>query len=95
MFFSFAAFGAMPLLGYVLIPLSLPDLDEQYLFRAACAVTGVVLFFLGSIKANFSRSNWFLSGMETFLLGGACATMAFTIGHYVNGLLGDDVEGVE
>jgi len=95
MFCSFAFFGAMPLLGYVLIPLSFPDLDESFLFVAACIITGIVLFFLGSIKANFSNSNWFLSGSETLLLGGACATVAFTIGHYVNGLLGEDADAIE
>lgn len=95
MFCSFAFFGAMPLLGYVLIPLSFPDLDESFLFVAACVVTGIVLFFLGSIKASFSASNWFISGSETLLLGGACATVAFTIGHYVNGLVGEDAEAIE
>ena len=95
MFCSFAAFGAMPLLGYVLIPLSFPGLDNNFLFVAACIVTGVVLFFLGSIKANFSNSHWFSSGLETFLLGGACATVAFSIGHFVNGLVGEDADAIE
>lgn len=39
-------------------------------------------------------AHWFSSGLETLLLGGACATVAFTVGHYVNDLLGEDVEGV-
>jgi hypothetical protein len=30
------------------------------------------------------------SGMETLLLGGTCATLAFTIGKYVNNLIGED-----
>jgi len=37
-----------------------------------------------------SRSNWFLSGMETLILGGVCATVAFTVGSFVNGLLDED-----
>jgi hypothetical protein len=33
--------------------------------------------------------------METLLLGGTCATVAFTIGHYVNELVGeDDIDGI-
>jgi len=92
MFCSFAAFGAMPLLGYVIIPVSFPDLDEQVLFKAACAVTGLMLFFLGSLKSKVSASNWFYSGCETLLLGGTCATTAFTIGRWVNGILGTDAE---
>lgn len=90
MFCSFAFFGAMPLLGYVIIPWSFPALGPDILFRAACAVTALVLFLLGSIKSSFSRTNWFLSGLETLVLGGACATVAFTIGYFVNDLLDMD-----
>ncbi len=54
MFCSFAFFGALPLLGYVIIPATFPDLDPTVLFQAACIVTGLVLFLLGSIKSNFS-----------------------------------------
>jgi hypothetical protein len=54
MFCSFATFGAMPLVGYVVIPLTFPDLGPSVLFQAACVVTGLVLFLLGSIKSNFS-----------------------------------------
>lgn len=54
MFLSFAAFGAMPLLGYVVIPASFPDLGEDMLFKAACIVTGCVLFLLGSVKSKFA-----------------------------------------
>lgn len=94
MFLSFATFGAMPLLGYVVIPATFPDLGEELLFKAACIVTGCVLFLLGSVKSKFAASHWFWSGLETLLLGGACATVAFTIGFYINNLLGDEVEGV-
>ena len=90
MFCSFAFFGSMPLLGYVIIPFLLPELESRVLFQAACVVTGLVLFFLGSIKSNFSRSNWFWSGLETLILGGLCATVAFSIGSLVNGLVGEN-----
>jgi vacuolar iron transporter family protein len=54
MFCSFAFFGALPLLGYVIIPICFPNLDSSMLFKAACVVTGLVLFLLGSIKSKFS-----------------------------------------
>jgi hypothetical protein len=47
-------------------------------------ILAIYLVFVGS------RSNWFLSGLETLLLGGTCATVAFVIGSFVNGLLGED-----
>lgn len=94
MFCSFAAFGAMPLLGYVIIPASFPDLGEDVLFLSACIVTGAVLFFMGSVKSYFSAQSWFRSGMETLLLGGACATVAFTIGQLVDRLAGGDAADI-
>jgi hypothetical protein len=54
MFLSFATFGAMPLLGYVIIPISFPELESDVLFKAACVITGLVLFFLGSVKSKFA-----------------------------------------
>jgi VIT1/CCC1 family predicted Fe2+/Mn2+ transporter len=57
MFCSFAFFGALPLLGYVIIPALDPDLKVEQLFVTACIVTGVVLFLMGSIKSNF----WYVS----------------------------------
>ena len=54
MFCSFAFFGAMPLLAYTVIPWLFPHLEPEALFELACVVTGLVLFFLGSIKSKFS-----------------------------------------
>jgi len=84
MFSSFAFFGTLPILGYVIIPSLFPKLDEQAMFICACIVTAIVLFFLGSVKSTFCASNWIVSGLETLFLGGACATLAFIIGLYVN-----------
>jgi vacuolar iron transporter family protein len=53
MFCSFAFFGALPLLGYVIIPSAFPTLGEKELFLTACVVTGCVLFLMGSIKSLF------------------------------------------
>ncbi len=83
MFSAFALFGAMPLLGYVVIPAVDPTLPEEVLFYAACGVTGLVLFIMGCVKSMFSSSNWFVSGLETLLLGGACATVAYVVGQIV------------
>jgi VIT1/CCC1 family predicted Fe2+/Mn2+ transporter len=92
MFCSFAFFGALPLLGYVLFPLEFHDMSEGELFVSACIVTGMVLFFMGSVKSFFSNQQWFIAGMETLLLGGACATVAFTIGQLVKSVYGDDAD---
>ena len=110
MFCSFATFGAFPILGYVVFPSAFPSASSNQLFGAACGVTGVVLFLLGSLKSRFgyvfvrccplyriysslltyfsilSTTNWFICGLETLLLGGACATIAFIIGQIVSSM---------
>jgi VIT1/CCC1 family predicted Fe2+/Mn2+ transporter len=92
MFSAFAIFGAMPLLGYVIIPSAFPESSEEVLFSSACIITAMVLFFMGTVKSGFSTQSWFQAGMETLLLGGACATTAFTVGQLVKSYLGDDVD---
>ena len=89
MFCSFATFGSLPILGYVIFPVLFPTLDEDALFDAACVITGLVLFAMGCVKSIFSAANWFICGLETLLLGGACATVSFTVAHFVDGLVGD------
>ncbi|KAL7547454.1 hypothetical protein ACHAWF_011739 [Thalassiosira exigua] len=89
MFCSFASFGSLPLLGYVVIPALFPQLGEEVLFTAACVVTGLVLFGMGCVKSIFSATNWFICGLETLLLGGACATVAYTIGQFIDSLIPD------
>mmetsp|Transcript_12938 Transcript_12938/g.27910 ORF Transcript_12938/g.27910 Transcript_12938/m.27910 type:complete len:279 (+) Transcript_12938:27-863(+) len=89
MFCSFATFGSLPLLGYVIIPALFPQSEEEVLFSAACVITGMVLFGMGCVKSNFSASHWFVCGLETLLLGGACATVAYTIGQFVDSLIAE------
>lgn len=90
MFLSFAAFGALPLLGYVIIPAMNPNLESSELFLAACIVTGIVLFLMGLLKSKFCAKNWVYCGVETLLLGGACATVAYTLGQFIDGLIAGD-----
>ncbi|CAM9428908.1 unnamed protein product [Sphacelaria rigidula] len=87
MFLSFASFGAMPLLGYVIVPLLLPNPSPTVLFAVACAVTGITLFTMGAIKSQFGTRSWYISGLEMFLLGGSCAVLAYEIGKAVDTLL--------
>mmetsp|Transcript_9572 Transcript_9572/g.14844 ORF Transcript_9572/g.14844 Transcript_9572/m.14844 type:complete len:291 (+) Transcript_9572:150-1022(+) len=89
MFCSFATFGALPLLGYAVIPSLFPELGEEILFACACVVTGIVLFIMGSVKSLFSTTVWYACGLETLLLGGACATVAYTLGQLIDGFVQD------
>lgn len=61
-----------------------PSLDTTALFTVACAITGVVLFVLGAFKAKFHDKRYLRSGLETLLLGNACAVVAYFIGRAIS-----------
>ena len=59
MFVSFTAFGLIPILGYSMVPMLLPDLGEHTLFICACLLTALALLVLGAYKAHFSdKAYW-------------------------------------
>ena len=63
---------------------ALPFLRFARLFAIACVVTGVTLFSLGAFKAKFHDKHYLRSGIETVLLGGSCATVAYFVGQWVS-----------
>lgn len=87
MFVSFAFFGAMPLLGYIIVPVMVPGASQHTLFSVACLVTAATLFTMGAIKSQFGTRSWYTSGFEMLILGGSCAVLAFEIGKGVDALL--------
>jgi vacuolar iron transporter family protein len=83
-FLSFAVFGFVPLLTHVLATF-IPALRATS-FLIAALLTGVTLFALGSIKVRITGRNWFLSGLETLVIGGVAAAAAYGIGVLLGGL---------
>ena len=57
--------------------------DPSSLFLLASVLTGCSLFSLGAFKAKFHDKQYFYSGFETLALGGACAAVAYYVGHAV------------
>ncbi len=82
-FLSFAGFGFVPLIAYVLARV----LPFQFnTFATACGSTAVILFILGALKTKVTEKNWLLSGLETLLVGGVAATAAYLVGVFLRGL---------
>ncbi len=82
-FLSFALFGLVPLLAYVLARM-LPFLQFNTFF-VACFLTAATLFALGAIKAGITGRNWVKSGLETLAVGGVAALAAFLVGRVLGG----------
>lgn len=71
-FVAFLLAGMVPLMPYLL---GLPDP-----FRVSIWLTGLTFFFVGTVKSIWSLSPWWRSGLETLLIGGIAATIAYYVG---------------
>lgn len=85
-FVSFLIAGSVPLLVY-LIGLFVP-IPAQTAFRASLILSGVALFLLGAAKVLVTQRNLLRSGMETLLVGGLAAGVAYAVGALLRGLAG-------
>ncbi len=77
-FVSFVIVGSVPLLSYFFTG-SGPEIESQ-LFLYSCILTGVALAIVGSLKSIVNEKNVIWGILETLLLGGLAATLAYFVG---------------
>lgn len=82
-FISFLLMGFIPLLIYVVDYLSPLTFD---LFKVSSALTALCFLGIGYLKALATSTNKARSILETLLLGGAAATLAYFIGDFLEHL---------
>jgi VIT1/CCC1 family predicted Fe2+/Mn2+ transporter len=91
MFLAFTAFGSMPLLGFIvaaaLTSLAGNEVQPAKYFLLSIVITGVTLFALGCIKAQFVDDKWWKSGLEVSGIGGAAACVAYFTARVVDHLI--------
>ncbi len=71
-FGAFVAAGLLPLLPYLI--------GLGAAFSWSIGIAGLTFFGIGAIKARWSLASWWRSGLETLLIGGTAATLAFGVG---------------
>ena len=77
-FASFLFVGILPLAPFLIgwfAPGSIPD---PFLWSAVA--TGIAFFLIGTAKANFVEQRWYWAGLETLVVGGIAAGLAYWIG---------------
>ncbi len=84
-FFSFLLIGFIPLTGYTFR--AFIDIENDQMFLLTCISTLTALFIVGAVKSKFSIKSWYRSGIETLLIGGAAAGIAYFVGYLLRGLL--------
>ncbi len=83
-FSAFLVVGSIPL-----IPFFFKLLDPESLFNAfswSVIATGIGFFIIGAFKSRFLGRKWFTTGMETFLMGGGAAALAYLVGRLLGNL---------
>ena len=84
---TFAAFflaGFIPLLPFTLF-YSRTGYDLTR-FAASATLTVLMFFAIGAMKSRFAAGHWFRSGMETLVMGGGAASVAYVVGVLLKGL---------
>jgi VIT1/CCC1 family predicted Fe2+/Mn2+ transporter len=77
-FLSFLAFGLLPLLPYMF-----GVSDAQIAFFLSIAATVTALLFLGFLKWIVVRKSLFRALLETVVVGGVAAVVAFSVGVFL------------
>lgn len=84
-FFAFALLGLLPLIPF-LINWWRPDtLDAPY--ATSIGITLLAFFLVGALKGQFVKVNGFRSGIETLLVGGMAALLAYAVGSLLGGFV--------
>jgi len=79
-FISFVLAGALPLISYLYNLLTPASAHIPDPFIWSSIVTGMAFFIIGVGKSRFAGERWWVAGLETLLLGGVAAGLAYLIG---------------
>lgn len=79
-FTAFCVVGFLPLIAFLVGP-ALPSP-----FLVSSILTAAAFFTVGALKSKFTETNWLLSGLETLLVGGAAASLAYLAGYLLKGV---------
>jgi VIT1/CCC1 family predicted Fe2+/Mn2+ transporter len=86
-FLAFAVAGLVPLTPYLLgLSLSVPDL-----FFCSALATAVSFYVIGAVKGYVLHRPLLKSGLETLLVGGGAAILAFLVGRWLRNFGGGAV----
>ncbi|MCR9198255.1 MAG: VIT1/CCC1 transporter family protein [Planctomycetaceae bacterium] len=81
---AFVLIGVLPLLASVVDWMGATDSRP---FVVSSVLTGLAFFGVGAVKARFVSDRWYRAGLETLLVGGAAALLAYGIGVLLAGVV--------
>lgn len=89
LYIALTTFGAFIVVGMVpLMPFLVPGLGPGTAFAASCALTGVAFFAIGSVKGYWLDTPRWRGGLETLVVGGIAAVLAYAVGAWLRSTFG-------
>jgi VIT1/CCC1 family predicted Fe2+/Mn2+ transporter len=87
-FTAFVLVGFIPIVVYVVDALLSIKGDPVVLFAMSCFLTGAAFMAVGIIKGQMTKTNQLKAALETLLLGGIAALLAYGLGDVLGQALG-------
>ncbi len=85
-FLAFCFVGLLPLLAFIFG--YFVAVEPTALYLLSTLITAAAFFFVGTAKSFFVEQRWYWSGLETLLIGGIAAALAFGVGLLLRGIPG-------
>ena len=86
-FFAFFIMGFIPLFSFVVAAITKNPLLIENQFTYSFVLTGIALFVIGLLKGKITRKHKLKSGIQTFLIGGIAALLAFGVGYLISSFI--------
>jgi len=87
-FISFMFIGLIPLISFILAAITKSSYLVQNQFLFSIILTGVALLIVGFLKGEVTKKHKFWSSIETLLIGGTAAIVAFLVGYLLKMIVG-------
>ena len=83
-FCAFILVGSIPLMPFFL---ALADSNlKPIAYTLSIFMTFTAFFLIGSAKTYVTKKNWLKSGLETLIIGGVAAIIAYLVGFFLRGI---------
>jgi VIT1/CCC1 family predicted Fe2+/Mn2+ transporter len=84
-FVAFVAIGLLPLIPFLSIFILEPSL--KLVFTISSLMTAASFFGIGAMKSRYVSESWVRAGLETLIMGGGAAFLAYGVGALLRGLV--------